>query len=471
MKKNEKRRIYDELSEDLRKQTVQAIPMTSSRASGPLTTRLWLTIIVVAQIFITPFAAFSVNYLFQFDFGGENMSLSFHADMIPWIGIASLIYGMTALCLALFLGGFRPIMVVESGGWRSALGFSRNKRSALKRKESRGKFAASPHAKVSMLSYSRYSNGHSHISTHGSLVLLAIPFQILLATLPLSIVLLIPESVLHEHRRLELAMMLYIVCLLFTMKIFPYAARKYIAVASVTRKMIGAIAPLSLFLPVLLIWTMGHIANIVVLGTLGSSADLNIQFEQKLLENLLSVEHIPNSSFLDLLTALAVMPLSAFTTLAVLGGSSGEPPEWMNTAYAQSLQRQEPTRVAVALAKGAQIAATATASIATITAANVAMQSQIASTAASQTANATQLATSAQNIRTPIQFDSPSMKVADVIDKENVHLSNDDIQFEEALDLYDDIDTHDFINSIDEGDVHGTSSDLTIRGFENIEFD
>jgi len=165
------------------------------------------------------------------------------------------------------------------------------------------------------------------------------------------------------------------------------------------------------------------------------------------------------------------MPLSAFTTLAVLGGSSGEPPEWMNTAYAQSLQRQEPTRVAVALAKGAQIAATATASIATITAANVAMQSQIASTAASQTANATQLATSAQNIRPPIQFDSPSMNVADVIDKENIHVSNDDIQFEEALDLYDDIDTLDFIDSIDESDVHDTSSNLTIRGFENIEFD
>ena len=445
--------------------------MTSSRTSGPLTTRLWLTIIVITQIFITPFAAFSVNYLFQFDFGGENMSLSFHADMIPWIGIASLVYGMTALCLALILGGFRPMSVVESGGWRTALGFSRNKRSALKRKESREKFAKSPHAKVSMLSFNRYSNGHSHISTHGSLALLAIPFQILLATLPLSLVLLIPESVLHEHRRLELAMMFYIVCLLFTMKVFPYAARKYIAVASVTRKMIGAIAPLSLFLPVLLIWTMGHIANIVVLGTLGSSTDLNIQFEQKLLENLLSAEHIPNSSFLDLLTALAVMPLSAFTTLAVLGGSSGEPPEWMNTSYAQSLQRQEPTRVAVALAKGAQIAATATASIATITAANVAMQSQVASTAASQAANATQLATSAQNIRTPLQFDSPTTNVADVISKEDIRIANDAIEFEEALDQYDDIDALDIIHSIDEEDVRDTSSDLTIRGFENIEFD
>jgi hypothetical protein len=444
--------------------------MTTPKSSGPLTTRLWLTIIVIAQIFVTPFAAFSVNYLFKFDFGGENLSLSFHADMIPWIGIASLVYGMTALLLALMLGGFRPMHVVESGGWRIAAGFSRNKRSALKRKESREKFAKSPHAKVSMLSYNRYRNGHSHISTHGSLALLAIPFQILLATLPLSLVLLIPESVLHEHRRLELALMFYIVCLLFTMKVYPYAARKFIAVASVTRKMIGAIAPLSLFLPILLIWTMGHIANIVVLGTLGTSTDLNIQFEQKLLESLLSAEHIPNSSFLDLLTALAVMPLSAFTTLAVLGGSSGQPPEWMNTTYSQSLQRQEPTRVAVALAKGAKIAATATASIASITAANVAMQSQVGSMAATQAANATQVASSAHQLGQPLNVLSEST-VSNMTLPSDLVVPTDALELEDSLNVEVDENMFKFIEDIDEHDVAELSDEVTIRGFEGIEFE
>jgi hypothetical protein len=38
---------------------------------------------------------------------------------------------------------------------------------------------------------------------------------------------------------------------------------------------------------------------------------------------------IPETSFLDLLTALAVMPLAAFTTLAVLEGGSTNPPDWM----------------------------------------------------------------------------------------------------------------------------------------------
>ena len=32
---------------------------------------------------------------------------------------------------------------------------------------------------------------------------------------------------------------------------------------------------------------------------------------------------------MNLLTALAVMPMAAFTTLAVLGGGAGEPPVWM----------------------------------------------------------------------------------------------------------------------------------------------
>ena len=47
------------------------------------------------------------------------------------------------------------------------------------------------------------------------------------------------------------------------------------------------------------------------------------------MEDILNIGSVPEASFLDLLTALAVMPLAAFTTLACLGGGSGTPPEWM----------------------------------------------------------------------------------------------------------------------------------------------
>ena len=55
----------------------------------------------------------------------------------------------------------------------------------------------------------------------------------------------------------------------------------------------------------------------------------NLHLEQTFMEDLLNIGSVPETSFLDLLTALAVMPLAAFTTLACLGGGSGTPPEWM----------------------------------------------------------------------------------------------------------------------------------------------
>jgi hypothetical protein len=56
---------------------------------------------------------------------------------------------------------------------------------------------------------------------------------------------------------------------------------------------------------------------------------LNIAFEKQLFESLISAGSSPETSFLNLLTALAVMPMAAFTTLAVLGGGAGTPPAWM----------------------------------------------------------------------------------------------------------------------------------------------
>ena len=46
-------------------------------------------------------------------------------------------------------------------------------------------------------------------------------------------------------------------------------------------------------------------------------------------ESTLNIGSIPETSFLDLIAALAVIPLATFTTLAVLGAGSGDPPEWM----------------------------------------------------------------------------------------------------------------------------------------------
>ena len=296
---------------------------------GPLTARIWLTIVVFCQIFLTPMAAFSITYLLQLDMTGENITIGIQREMLPWIMAASLSYGMLALFLALVMGGYQPIRVVERGGWKAALGMSRGGRSASSLRRARENFSSSPHGSLSTLVNRRMMRGHSLISTHGGLLLLAVPFQILLVTIPLTLVMMIPESIVRLNRRLELAILLYIIGLLIAMRLYPRFCRKYIGIATFTRRWLISMTKLSWLAPVLVLWLMGRFASLVVLGWMGQDTELSITFEANLFEAFLGNALIPETSFLDLLTALAVMPLAAFTTLAVLEGGSTNPPDWM----------------------------------------------------------------------------------------------------------------------------------------------
>ena len=294
-----------------------------------LLARLGLTGQLLAQIFLTPMAAFSLTYLLVFSAQGGDFRLSIEVDMIPWIGMASLFYGMLALTLALTMGGFVPMRVIEGGGWRLALGLTRHPGSSTHRFASRQRYAASAHGRLSLLVHERFAAGHALWTIRGSLVLLAIPFQVLLATIPLTLVLLFPEGVVHQHRQLELALPLYCFCLFVSIRLFPRFARRYITLASLGRKFLGNTLRISWAFPVFLLWSMGQLSTYIVQRALGDNVALNIAFEQELFESLISASSTPESSFLNLLTALAVMPMAAFTTLAVLGGGAGKPPSWM----------------------------------------------------------------------------------------------------------------------------------------------
>ncbi len=296
---------------------------------GPLTARIWLTFVVFCQIFLTPLAAFSITYLLQLDMNGENITIGIQREMLPWIMAASLSYGMLALLLALIMGGYQPIRIVERGGWKAALGMSRGGRSASSLRRARETFSSSPHGSLSTLVNRRMMRGHSLISTHGGLLLLAVPFQILLVTIPLTLVMMIPESIVRLNRRLELSILLYIIGLLIAMRLYPRFCRKYIGIATFTRRWLISMTKLSWLAPVLVLWLMGRFASLVVLGWMGQDTELSITFEANLFEAFLGNAMIPETSFLDLLTALAVMPLAAFTTLAVLEGGSTDPPDWM----------------------------------------------------------------------------------------------------------------------------------------------
>ena len=303
--------------------------MAGKGRKKPFSARLWLTVVALCQVFLTPLVAFTLTYLVEFSFFGESINISFQKEMLPWIGAASLMYGMVALFLALIIGGYTPLIVIESGGWRKFLKFSRSPRSATQRRIARQSYASSPHGKVTVLAHQRWQQGHSIISTHGGLILLAVPFQVLLATLPLAMVLMVPDSIMKENRRLELALILYIFTLGLVMKYYPMIAKKYIGIASFTRKWLISMTKISWLAPILILWLMGRMASVVVLGWIGSDIDLNIDFEKSFFETTLNIGSIPETSFLDLIAALAVIPLATFTTLAVLGAGSGDPPEWM----------------------------------------------------------------------------------------------------------------------------------------------
>jgi len=329
-----------------------------------MSARIWLTVVALCQVFLTPLVAFSLTYLFKFDFSDENITMSFDKEMMPWIGTASIIYGMVALLLALFLGGFTPVSVVEKGGWRNYLGFSRSPGSASERRKSRANYKKSPHGQISVLAHNRWLDGHSIISTHGGLILLAVPFQVMLATVPLAMVLLVPDSLMHENRRLELALILYLAILLLVMKNFPRLANRYIGIASFTRKWLISMTKISWLAPVLILWLMGRIASVVVIGWLGSDLELNIDFEKSFFETTLEIGSIPETSFLDLIAALAVIPLATFTTLAVLGAGSGEPPEWMlNDRSITNNSEDSNDSPSSLVLKGAQAVVTAGASV------------------------------------------------------------------------------------------------------------
>ena len=236
---------------------------------------------------------------------------------------------MLALILALMFGGFTPISVVEKGGWRSALGLTRSKRDAATLRNSRRNHANSPHARLTVMVSDRIVKKHSLLSTHGGLVLLAIPFQLMLVVIPLGFVIFIPDEWIRTDRRLEVVMACYLIVLIMVMRLFPKFARKHITTAAFTRRWLVSMTKLSFLAPVLVLWLMGRIASVIVLSWIGADVSSNLQLEQSFMEDFLNIGSVPETSFLDLLTALAVMPLAAFTTLACLGGGSGSPPAWM----------------------------------------------------------------------------------------------------------------------------------------------
>ena len=175
----------------------------------------------------------------------------------------------------------------------------------------------------------RYKEGYGLLSIHGGLVLLAIPFQLAMVVLPLATILIIPDSWMAQQRVLEFALISYIAILIFLMQIYPKFAKKFVTIAAFTRRWLISMTRLSWLAPILVLWLLGRLASLIVITWIGPDIGTSIAAEKAIFEDWLNIGSVPENSFLDLLTALAVMPLSAFTTLTVLGGGGKRLPEWL----------------------------------------------------------------------------------------------------------------------------------------------
>jgi hypothetical protein len=302
--------------------------------------RFWLTIIVCGQVILAPAIAFSATYFI--DFGGilgERPLL--RVDLIPWILSGSLGYGILSLVLALVVGGWMPVSVAEKGGWMPVIGASRLMKDAGKIDRARTHVLTSPSGKMMQIVNREMVGGkRSLLEVHGGLQMLAAPLQILLAISPLLVLKFVPSEWLVPNRLLELAMIGYLGSLALILRTFPNFAQRYVGAASTARRFLVTVTKINWMFPVLILWLVGRIIVGFVFDIINPDVSQwqQIALEKSIIEAFLPDElsiEVPETSFLDMLVALAVLPLATFTTMAVLGGGRYDLPGWLVNTESQ----------------------------------------------------------------------------------------------------------------------------------------
>ncbi len=314
--------------------------MVVAEQRSTLLERFWLTIIVCGQVILAPAIAFSATYFI--DFGGilgERPLL--RVDLIPWILSGSLGYGILSLVLALVVGGWMPVSVAEKGGWMPVIGASRLMKDAGKIDRARTHVLTSPSGKMMQIVNREMVGGkRSLLEVHGGLQMLAAPLQILLAISPLLVLKFVPSEWLVPNRLLELAMIGYLGSLALILRTFPNFAQRYVGAASTARRFLVTVTKINWMFPVLILWLVGRIIVGFVFDIINPDVSQwqQIALEKSIIEAFLPDElsiEVPETSFLDMLVALAVLPLATFTTMAVLGGGRYDLPGWLVNTESQ----------------------------------------------------------------------------------------------------------------------------------------
>ena len=305
---------------------------TVTEQRSTLVDRLWLTLVVSGQVLLAPAIAFAVTYFI--DPGGilgDRPLL--RVNLIPWILGAALGYGLLSLFLALAVGGWMPVGVAEKGGWAPVLGVSQRLRDVSLVDRARLHLLNSPHGKMMVIVNKQVrERGHALLEVHGGLQILAAPLQLALVITPIVILRLVPNDWLVPNRLLELSLLVYLLALAIILRAYPRYAQRLVGPASALRRFLVNVTRVNWLFPVLLLWLVGRTVVGVVFNWLDPDMTQwnQIAVEKRILEALLPIDiEIPETSFLDLLVALSVLPLATFTTMAVLGGGRHDLPDWL----------------------------------------------------------------------------------------------------------------------------------------------
>jgi len=300
--------------------------------------------IISGQVIVAPAIAFSATYFI--DFGGilgDRPLL--RVDLIPWILSGALGYGILSLILALVVGGWMPVGVAEKGGWMPVIGASRLMKDPAMIDRARMHLIASPSGRMmKIVNREMVEQKRPLMEVHGGLQMLAAPLQILLAITPLLMLRFAPSSWLVPNRLLELAMIGYLAALAVILRTFPNYAERFVGLAAMARRFLVTVTRINWMFPVLILWLVGRL--IVGIAFDWIQPDLQqwqqISLEKSIIEAFLPVNvEVPETSFLDLLVALAVLPLATFTTMAVLGGGRYDLPDWLVNRDAKWVEMDE----------------------------------------------------------------------------------------------------------------------------------
>ncbi|MBI88339.1 MAG: hypothetical protein CMB67_04875 [Euryarchaeota archaeon] len=291
--------------------------------------QLLLGLIVIVQITMAPILLFSLTYLLDIDYEGAQIAL--RTDLIHWVVIAGLSYGMVSIALAILVGGFRPFFVANQGGVLAFLRLSPRRGDPELVDRARLYLQNSPYGKMSRLVSEKTKEGEFDImSVHGGLQLLAVPMQVILIAVPLAIMEGVPESLIRPSRAFDLGMAGYVIALWIAVRVHPVISTHLVGVAAMFRNVVWRVSRLSWILPIFLYWLVARLVLLFSLDLLNVNYSQwhEMQLEKIILQIIAPDAVIPDTAILDFIVAISVLPMATFTTISVLGGSQ-KMPEWM----------------------------------------------------------------------------------------------------------------------------------------------